>query len=101
MDAASWGASLPFIITFLLGIFGLWFAIRTEVARVRAEFRAEIQESRTELKADIQRVDQKLDAMSVRVSEFELEQARQEGMMRILGLQTHTHEPQSDPTADD
>ena len=100
MDAASWNASLPIIITFLLGILGLWFAIRTEVSRVRAELRGEIREVRTELKADIQRLDQKLDAMSVRVSEYELEQARQEGMMRILGNQTHTHESTSDPTDD-
>ena len=112
MDAASWNASLPIIITFLLGILGLWFAIRTEVSRVRAELRSEIREVRTELrgeirevrtelKADIQRLDQKLDAMSVRVSEYELEQARQEGMMRILGNQIHTHESASDPTDDD
>ena len=112
MDAASWNASLPIIITFLLGILGLWLAIRIEVDKTiaeirseirefRTELRSEIREVRTELKADIQRLDQKLDAMSVRVSEYELEQARQEGMMRILGNQAHTHESSSDPTDDD
>ena len=100
MDAANWSASLPLIITFGLGILGLWFAIRTEVARVRAELRAEIREVRTELRGEIRRVDHKLDGINVRVSESELEQARQEGMMRILGLQTHTHESKSDPTDD-
>ena len=111
MDAASWSASLPLIITFGLGILGLWFAIRTEVARVRAELRAEIREVRTELRSEIRGVrtelrgeirgvDHKLDGINVRVSEFDLEQARQEGMMRILGLQTHTHESKSDPTDD-
>ena len=79
---------------------GLWFAIRTEVARVRAELRAEIREVRTELRGEIRGVDHKLDGINVRVSEFDLEQARQEGMMRILGLQTHTHESKSDPTDD-
>lgn len=92
MDAANWGSALPFIITFALGIFGLWFAIRTEVARVRAELREEIREVRTELKGDIQRLEQKIDALGVRVSEYDLEQARQEGMIAILGNQSHTHE---------
>lgn len=101
MDAASWNASLPLIIVFGLGALGLWFAIRIEVDKTIAEMRSEIREVRTELKADIQRLDQKLDAMNVRVSEYELEQARQEGMMRILGNQTHTHESASDPTDDD
>ena len=112
MDAASWNASLPLIIAFGLGALALWFAIRIEVDKTIAEIRSEIREFRTkmrgeirevrtELKADIQRLDQKLDAMSVRVSEYELEQARQEGMMRILGNQTHTHESASDPADDD
>jgi len=95
MDAASWSASLPLIIAFGLGALGLWFAIRIEVDKTIAELRSEIREVRTELKADIQRLDQKLDGMSVRVSEYELERARQEGMTRILGNQTHTHEPAS------
>lgn len=101
MDAASWSAALPLIITFALGIFGLWFAIRTEVARVRAEVRDELREVRAELKADIQRLeqkfDQKFDAMGVRVSEYELEQARQEGMLAVLGNQAHAHESGSAP----
>ena len=101
MDAASWIPSLPLIIIFLLGILGLWLAIRIEVDKTIAELRIAIREFRTELKADIQRLDQKLDAMSVRVSEYELEQARQERMMRILGNQTHTHESKIDPTDDD
>ena len=101
MDAASWSASLPLIIVFGLGALGLWFAIRIEVDKTIAEMRSEIREVRTELKADIQRLDQKLDAMNVRASEYELEQARQEGIMRILGNQTHTHESASDPADDD
>ena len=109
MDAASWNASLPIIITFLLGALALWLAVRIEIDKTiaelrseirefRTELRGEIREVRTELKADIQRLDQKLDAVNVRVSEYELEQARQEGMMRILGNQTHTHESTSDHT---
>ena len=111
MDAANWSAWLPLIIAFGLGALGLWLAIRIEVDKTiadlriairefRTELKADIREVRTELKADIQRLDQKLDAMSVRVSEYELEQARQEGMMRILGNQAHTHESSSDPTDD-
>ena len=38
--------------------------------------------------------------MSVRVSEYEIEQAELRGAMRILGNQTHTHESTSDPTDD-
>ena len=112
MDAASWNASLPLIIAFGIGALGLWFAIRIEadktiaelriaIREFRTELRGEIREVRTELKADIQRLDQKLDAMSVRASEHELERARQEGMMRILGNQIHTHESASGPTDDD
>ena len=100
MDAASWNASLPIIITFLLGILGLWFAIRTEVARVRAELRSEIREVRTELKADIQRLDLKLDAISVRASEYDPERARQRGMALILGSQTRAPKPNSAPSDD-
>ena len=100
MDAANWSAWLPLIIAFGLGALGLWLAIRIEVDKTIAEIRIAIREFRTELKADIQRLDQKLDAMSVRVSEYELERARHEGMMRILGNQAHTHESASAPAAD-
>ena len=95
MDAASWSASLPLIIVFGLGALGLWFAIRIEVDKTIAEIRNDLREARAELRTDIREVGNKIDAMSVRVSEYELEQARQEGMMRILGNQTHTYKPAS------
>ena len=90
MDFSNVSQLAPLIITLGLGFFGIWFAIRTENARLKAE-----------LREDIREVERRIDAMSVRVSEFELEQARQEGMMRILGPQTHTHEPKGAPTDDD
>ena len=100
MGAASWIPSLPLIIIFLLGALALWLAMRIEVDRTIADLRRELREARAELKTDIRKVGGKIDAINVRASEYELEQARQEGMMRILGRQTHTHEPKRDPTDD-
>lgn len=68
----------------------LWRAIRIEADKTIAEIRTELRE-----------VGGKIDAMSVRVSAYEIEQAELRGAMRILGRQTHTHEPKSDPTDDD
>ena len=84
MDAAIWSASLPLIIIFLLGALALWLAIRIEVDRTIAELRRELREARAELKTDIREVGGKIDAMNVRVSEFELERARQRGVALIL-----------------
>ena len=121
MDIASWNASIPLIITLGLGFFGIWFAIRTEALRLRAEMRevraelkADIREVRTELKADIGevrielkadihnvdgkidgafiRVDGKIDGAFVRVSDAEIRQAEMRGAMSVLRAQSHTHE---------
>ena len=100
MDAASWNASLPLLITFLLGALALWLAIRIEVDKTIAELRRELREARAELKTDIREVGGKIDAINVRVSEYELERARQRGMALILGNQTRAHEPKSAPTDD-
>ena len=62
MDAAAWNVALLVIIAWGIGVLGLWFAIRTEFARFRAEIRGEIREFRNELKAAIRRVDRKIDA---------------------------------------
>ena len=100
MDAASWSASLPFIITFLFGALALWFAIRIEVDKMIAEIRRERRKTRAELKTEIHKADGKLDTTTVRPSEFELERARREGMMSILNRQTRVRQPKTDPTAD-
>ena len=100
MDAANWNASLPLIITFGLGALALWLAIRIEVDKTIADIRRELREARAELKADIREVGNKIDAMSVRASEYDLERARQRGMALILGNQTRAHEPNSAPTHD-
>ena len=97
MDAASWIPSLPLIITLLLGALGIWLAIRIEVDKTIADLRRELREARSELKADIRKVGNKIDAMNVRASEYELERARQRGMALILGNQTHAHKPNSAP----
>ena len=100
MDAASWNASLPLIITFGLGALALWLAIRIEVDKTIADLRRELREARSELKADIREVGSKIDAINVRASEHELEQARQRGMALILENQTRAHKPNSDPPDD-
>ena len=100
MDAAIWSASLPLIIIFLLGALALWLAIRIEVDKTIAELRRELREARADVRTEIRKVGGKLDAMNVRASAYELEQARQRGMALILGRQTHTHEPKRDPTDD-
>lgn len=89
MDAASWGASLPFTITFLFGALALWFAIRIEVDKTIAE-----------LKTDIRAVNRKLDEMTARPSESEIKQAELRGAMSILNRQTRARQPKTDPTAD-
>ena len=88
MDAASWNASLPLIIIFLLGALALWLAIRIEVDKTIAEIRDELR-----------KVGNKVDAINVRASAYELERARQRGMALILGNQTRAREPNSAPTA--
>ena len=100
MDAASWGASLPLIIIFLLGALALWLAIRIEVDKTIAELRHELREARAELRNELREVGGKIDAINVRASEYELERARQRGMALILINQTRAHEPKSDPTDD-
>ena len=89
MDFNSLSQLAPLIITLGLGFFGIWFAIRAENSRLKAE-----------LREDIRQVERRIDAMSVRVSAYEIEQAELRGAMRILGRQTHTHEPKRDPTDD-
>ena len=100
MDAASWSASLPFIITFLFGALALWFAIRIEVDKTIAEIRRERRKTRAELKTEIHKADGKLDAMSARPSESEIKQAELRGAMSILNRQTRARKPKTDPTAD-
>lgn len=89
MDAANWSASLSLIIAFGLGALGFWFAIRIEADKTIAELRSELRE-----------VKGKLDAMSVRPSEFEIAQAEIRGAMSILNRQTRAHKPKSAPTND-
>ena len=100
MDAASWNASLPLIITFLLGALALWLAIRIEVDKTIVDLRRELREARAELKTDIREVGNKLDAISVRASEYDPERARQRGMALILENQTRAPKPKSAPTDD-
>lgn len=74
-------AILTIFVTMLVGFLGLAIGLFAGLATLWSGVRNEIAGLRTEMQA-----------MSARVSETELAQARREGETRILALLTHGHE---------
>ena len=74
-------STLAILITMLVGFLGLAIGLFAGLSTLWTGVRNEIAGLRTEMQA-----------MSARVSETELAQARREGEMRILAMISHGHE---------
>lgn len=83
-------STLTIFITIIIGFTGLAIGLFAGLATLWTGFRNEIAGLRGELQA-----------MSVRVSETELDQARQEGANRVLERLAHGHETSTGGEASD
>lgn len=68
-------------MTITIGLFGIWIGMRNELREMRSELKDEIR------------------AVSVRVSDAELENARMQGAMSVIQAQAHSHD--APPSAGD
>ncbi len=82
-------------MTISIGLFGIWIGMRNELR----ESKSELRDMRAELMSEIRDVGVRIDAVSVRVSDAELENARMQGAMSVIQAQSHSHD--APPSAGD
>ena len=80
------------IVTVLVAIFALMWQMNSQNSRLEAKIDTDV--GRLEAKVDSQgrELRDEIRAMSARVSNSELEQARLNGVNSVLASQTHSHE---------
>ncbi len=91
------------IVTVLVAIFALMWQMNSQNSRLEAKIDTEVGRLEATVDSEVGRLEAKIDtygrelrdeirAMSVRVSNSELEQARLNGVNSVLASQTHSHE---------
>ncbi len=84
------------IVTVLVAIFALMWQMNSQNSRLEAKIGTEVGKLEAEIDSQGRELKDEMRAISVRVSNSELEQARLNGVNSVLAGQTHTHDTPGD-----